>query len=179
MRCRRTIPEHHHHWWRGLPARAGPIAFRVAASQRAGCPLHHGKRLEREEECPLALCHACGASQIVQLGERKSRAPLSTRTRATAGVQYTALCRRRSSFVGHNAVKGSPGDGLPEKRVTATTKAVETPRGGPDRPSTTRPPPPQGGEPERRRDERRTRRQAGAPKGHPQCRRGLRVPQNP
>jgi hypothetical protein len=45
----------------------------------------------------------------------KNHVPLrSTRIRAPAGVQYTVLCRFRSSFDGHNTVWGSPGNGLPE-----------------------------------------------------------------
>jgi hypothetical protein len=54
----------------------------------------------------------------------------STRRRAPAGVQFTVLCRLRSSFDGHNTVWGSPGNGFPEKCVTATKQAVETPGGG-------------------------------------------------
>jgi hypothetical protein len=68
---------------------------------------------------------------------RESRPLRSTRIRAPAGVQYTVLCRLRSSFDGHNTVWGSPGNGLPEKRVTATRQAVETPGGGRDHPSRT------------------------------------------
>jgi hypothetical protein len=64
---------------------------------------------------------------------RESRAALSTRLRAPAGVPSTVLRRQRPSFNGHNAVGGSPGNGIPEKRVTATKKAVETPGGGRDR----------------------------------------------
>jgi hypothetical protein len=70
------------------------------------------------------------APTLVHPGARESRAPLSTRIREPAGVPYTALCRQRSSSHGHNAVWGSPGNGLSEKRATATKKAVETPGGG-------------------------------------------------
>jgi hypothetical protein len=62
------------------------------------------------------------------------------------------LCHRRSSLDAHNAVWGSPGNGVTEKRVTATKKAVETTGG--DRPT-----PPQGGEPERRRTDVQGQRQ--------------------
>jgi hypothetical protein len=68
---------------------------------------------------------------------RESRAPLSTRRRAPAGVQYTVLCRCRSSVDGHNTVWGSPGNGLSEKCATATKQAVETPGGGRDHPRRT------------------------------------------
>jgi hypothetical protein len=82
--------------------------------------------------------------------------------KAREGVQwYTALCRQHSSFDGRNAVWGSPGNGLPEKCVTATEQAVETPGGGRWRSSSWCSTPPLGVEPERRRDQRRTRRQAG------------------
>jgi hypothetical protein len=78
-----------------------------------------------------------GTPLLVLRWARESRATLSTRRRATAGVPYTALCRRRSSFDGHNAVWGSPGNGLPERRAPAGKQAVETPGGGRDRPRTT------------------------------------------
>jgi hypothetical protein len=65
------------------------------------------------------------------------RATRRTNWGAPAGVQYTVLCRLRSSFDGHNTVWGSPGSGLPEKSVTATKQAVETPEGGRIRPSAT------------------------------------------
>jgi hypothetical protein len=79
--------------------------------------------------------HRC--APLVLTGVREPRAPLSTKRRAPAGVQYTVLCRLRSSFDGHNTVWGSPGSGLPEKSVTATKQAVETPEGGRIRPSAT------------------------------------------
>jgi hypothetical protein len=68
---------------------------------------------------------------------RESSALRSTRIREPAGVPYTALCRRRSSFDGHNAVWGSLGNRVSEKRATATKKAVETPGGGRCRPRMT------------------------------------------
>jgi hypothetical protein len=77
------------------------------------------------------------APLLVLRRARESRALLSKRHRATAGVPYTVLCRRRSSFDGHNAVWGSPGNGLPENCVTATKQAVETPGGGRSRPRMT------------------------------------------
>jgi hypothetical protein len=68
---------------------------------------------------------------------RESGAQRSTRCGAPAGVRYTALCRQRSRSDGHNAVWGSLGNGVTEKRVTATKKAVETPGGGRGRARTT------------------------------------------
>jgi hypothetical protein len=68
---------------------------------------------------------------------RESSALRSTRIREPAGVPYTALCRRRSSFDGHNAVWGSLGNRVSEKRATATKQAVETPGGGRSRPRMT------------------------------------------
>jgi hypothetical protein len=79
--------------------------------------------------------HRC--APLVLTGVREPRAPLSTKRRAPAGVQYTVLCRLRSSFDGHNTVWGSPGNGLPEKCATATKQAVETPERGRDHPSRT------------------------------------------
>jgi hypothetical protein len=78
-----------------------------------------------------------GAPLLELRRARESRAPLSPRRRVPAGVQYTVLCRQLSSFDEHNTVWGSPGNGLPEKCVTATEQAVETPGGGRDRPRTT------------------------------------------
>jgi hypothetical protein len=66
------------------------------------------------------------APLLVLRKARESRAPVSTRRRATAGVQYTVLCRQRPSFHGHNTVWGSPGNGVAETCATATKKAVET-----------------------------------------------------
>jgi hypothetical protein len=96
----------------GILAVVGPLLRRHVVFARAGSPRH------QEGWC---------------LGARSVRVvltQLNTRGRATAGVPYTALCRQRSSSHGHNAVWGSPGNGLPEKRATATKKAVEPPGGG-------------------------------------------------
>jgi hypothetical protein len=42
--CSESLLRHQFQWWRGLPARAGPIASGVAVAQLARCPLHHGER---------------------------------------------------------------------------------------------------------------------------------------
>jgi hypothetical protein len=78
-----------------------------------------------------------GAPLLARPRARESRATLSPRRRATAGVQYTVLCRQLSSFDEHNTVWGSPGNGATEKRLSAGKQAAETPGGGRDHPSRT------------------------------------------
>jgi hypothetical protein len=114
------------------------VAEPVVAEEEAPC--RRSKRNRRNDwhrsRGPRDAPHTV-TPLLVHPGARESRAPLSTRIRAPAGVPYTALCRRRSSFDGHNAVWGSPGNGLPENCATATKQAVETPGGGRSRPRMT------------------------------------------
>jgi hypothetical protein len=110
------------------------VAEPVVAEEEAPC--RRSKRNRRNDwhrsRGPRDAPHTV-APLLVHRGARESSALLSTRHRSPAGVPYTVLCRRRSSFDGHNAVWGSPGNGLPETRATATKQAVETPGGGRDR----------------------------------------------
>jgi succinate dehydrogenase / fumarate reductase iron-sulfur subunit len=113
----------------------------VASGRLGGLPRHRHPLLPHAlpEDCQVwRLCLSDDPTQSAQPQEpghvppmrpfscaaeaRESRAPLRTRRRAPAGVPYTALCRQRSSSEGHKAVWGSPGNGLPEKRVTATKR---------------------------------------------------------
>jgi hypothetical protein len=103
----------------GILPVVGPLLRRHVVFARAGSPRH-------QEGWGL------GARSV-----RVVLTQLSTRRRAPAGVQYTVLCRQRSSFDEHNTVWGSPGNGLSENCATATKQAVESPGGGRNRPRMT------------------------------------------
>jgi hypothetical protein len=117
------------------------VAEPVVAEEEATCRRQKRKRRNDWHRsrgprgAPLTV-----APPLVLRRVRESRAPVSTRHRATAGVQYTVLCRQLSSFDEHNTVWGSPGSGVSEKCFTGSEQAVETTGGGWNRTSTTNTP---------------------------------------
>jgi hypothetical protein len=120
----------------------------------------------------LAHCQArhvpTVAPLLVHRGARESRAPLSTRIRAPAGVPSLRMCRCPSELARAHSQGGHPR----ESRIGEACHSHQAGRRAARRwPQPTedhkRLTPPQCGEPERRRDERRTRRQAGVGKISP------------
>jgi hypothetical protein len=73
---------------------------------------------------------------LVHRGPRESRASLSTRRGAPAGVPSLRMCRRRFEHPWAHSQGGTPGNGVPKKRAPATKQAIETPGGGRKRSST-------------------------------------------
>jgi hypothetical protein len=169
--------------WNPTPPRALVFGYAIRAcgadtSEHETSRTGHVRRSEHEEREPGIRRSLSGPRWAVVLFQRcpaPARAKRKTSWGLPAGVQYTVLCRQRSSFVRPNTVSGSPGNGVPPPSENdpwiniCRGEVYPLPSNGQHHRNTggseSRPYDqafaPQGGEPKRRRDRRRTRRQAG------------------
>jgi hypothetical protein len=121
-----------------------------------------GGRLAPLPWAPIAT-HYRGAPFRAPQGPRIT-CPLSTQTRATAGVRSLRMCRRRSRLPWAHSQGGHPRESrIGEARHSHRAGRRDARRWPTALEHENRDTPPQGGEPERRRDKSQTRRQAGEP----------------
>jgi hypothetical protein len=139
------------------------VAEPVVAEEEAPC--RRSKRNRRNDwhrsRRPQAP-HGTDTPLHALLGAPESRAPLSTRRRAPAGVPSLRMCRCPSELVRAHSQGGHPRESrIGEARHSHQAGRRDVRRWPKPSEDDIRLKPPQGDEPKRRRDQRRTRRQAG------------------
>jgi hypothetical protein len=116
-----------------------------------------GRRAKRHRSRGPQAPHVTDSPLQVSPGAQESRAPRSTRGRATAGVPSLRMCRCSSELVRAHSQGGHPRESrIGEARHCHQEGRRDARRWPQPTEDHKRPTPPQGGEPERRRDQRRT-----------------------